>query len=158
MTEQALLAQITEQRKGTYILILQLIAPIGIKIGRLGTFDFQAGWYAYVGSAFGAGGLRGRLKHHLSAVNRPHWHVDYLRQNAVCKEIWYLASEITYEHDWAAALQSLPGAAIPAPGFGASDCHCKTHLIFFRDYPDFEGFCTLTKESIQRWKSSASIR
>jgi len=41
--------------KGTYILILYLNEPAQFTIGKLGTFDFSAGWYAYVGSAFGPG-------------------------------------------------------------------------------------------------------
>ena len=64
---------------GSYILLLYLPLNITLTVGRLGTFDFPAGWYAYVGSAFGAGGLVGRIKHHLQPLENPHWHIDYLR-------------------------------------------------------------------------------
>ena len=141
----------TEKRKGTYILILRLATSTHLQIGRLGAFDFLAGWYAYVGSAFGAGGLRGRLKHHLSPVRRPHWHIDYLRQHAPCKEVWYLASETVHEHTWASALQSIPEASLPALHFGASDCHCKTHLIYFPDCPPSDAIHCFKKEPVQRW-------
>ena len=97
--------------KGTYILILYLALPCRLTIGKLGTFDFPDGWYAYVGSAFGSGGLRGRLKHHLAPVTNPHWHIDYLRAAAPVREVWYFASETVYEHNWATALLSLPEAA-----------------------------------------------
>jgi Uri superfamily endonuclease len=126
--------------KGTYILILRLDAPARLTIGKLGEFDFAAGWYAYVGSAFGAGGLRGRLKHHLSPVPKPHWHIVYLRQAAQVEQVWYIASDTVYEHEWAAALRKMPEAALPAARFGASDCTCETHLIHFASPPDFDQF------------------
>ena len=124
------------QGKGTYILILRLAAPAAITVGKLGTFDFAAGWYAYTGSAFGPGGLRGRLKHHLSPVKTPHWHIDYLRQHASVESVWALAGETSLEHVWAAALARWPGAAIPVPRFGASDCACRSHLFGFAAPPD----------------------
>lgn len=127
--------------KGTYILILHLSKPAHLTIGKLGVFDFPNGYYAYVGSAFGAGGLRGRLKHHLSPAAKPHWHIDYLRQGATILEVWYITSETRHEHQWTDALHSLPDATIPAPRFGASDCKCAAHLICFVDKPDFASFC-----------------
>ncbi len=139
--------------KGTYILILRLDEPAHLTIGKRGIFAFLAGWYAYVGSAFGPGGLRGRLKHHLAPVIKPHWHIDYLRRAAPTREIWYLVSETVYEHEWAAALASRSHAAIPVPRFGASDCRCQTHLIHFPKPPDFAGFQDDTGQAVQRWYS-----
>jgi Uri superfamily endonuclease len=127
--------------KGTYILILHLSKSAKLTIGKLGVFDLPAGYYAYVGSAFGAGGLRGRLKHHLSPVRKPYWHIDYLRQSAIIHEVWYVFSATRYEHEWADALRLVPGAVVPVPRFGASDCRCMTHLIYFEDKPDFASFC-----------------
>jgi Uri superfamily endonuclease len=121
--------------KGTYILLLQMQEPSTIVIGKKGTFDFNAGWYAYVGSAFGSGGLAGRLKHHLAPVKKPHWHLDYLRAHAIVREVWYVASEIVYEHIWAEILTNLPNASIPVPRFGASDCKCATHLVCLSEKP-----------------------
>ena len=140
-----------KQGKGTYVLILRLTEPVTLTIGRLGSFDFPAGWYGYVGSALGAGGLRGRLKHHLNPVRRPHWHIDYLRQAATLETIWYLASEGVLEHAWASALQALPGATVPAPRFGASDCRCAAHLIQLPDRPDLDAFRELVKEPVAYW-------
>lgn len=124
-------------QKGTYILVLHLEQSIQLTIGKLGQFEFLAGCYAYVGSAFGRGGLRGRLKHHLSPVKKPHWHIDYLRSAAVVREVWYCASDIIYEHAWADTLRSLPDAQILVPRFGSSDCKCESHLIYFPQKPDF---------------------
>ena len=47
--------------KGTYVLIVSVTQMKRLEIGRLGTFDVVPGFYAYVGSAFGAGGLRTRM-------------------------------------------------------------------------------------------------
>lgn len=135
-----------ETARGTYILILRLASPAELTIGRLGSFSFAAGWYAYVGSAFGAGGLRGRLKHHLSSQHRMHWHIDYLAQPAPINAIWYLASETCYEHQWAAVLATLPNASIPVQRFGASDCKCPSHLFYFATEPSFDAFRKLTLE------------
>ncbi|MCB9451085.1 MAG: GIY-YIG nuclease family protein [Anaerolineaceae bacterium] len=136
--------------KGTYILILRLSKPVSLTPGRLGTFDFPGGWYAYVGSAFGPGGLRGRLKHHLAPINKPHWHVDYLRDTATVREVWWLASETVYEHQWAAVLRGLPGAAVPALRFGASDCTCESHLFHFPRQPDFAAFRDSSNQPLRR--------
>lgn len=126
--------------KGTYILVLHLPEAVSLRVGRLGTFALAAGWYAYVGSAFGSGGLRGRLRHHLTPAPRPHWHIDYLRHAAQLVEIWYTASDTPYEHAWAAALRALPGASVPIARFGASDCRCAAHLFSFPTRPTLAAF------------------
>lgn len=121
---------------GTYVLMLRLDQPQHLRIGALGTFDFPAAQYAYVGSAFGPGGLRGRLAHHLAAATRPHWHIDYLRAAAPITRIAWAASDQRLEHDWARLLIAAPGAFIPVARFGASDCRCPAHLIGFERDPD----------------------
>jgi Uri superfamily endonuclease len=127
---------------GTYILSLELATSQTLQIGRLGWLTLPAGVYLYVGSAFGAGGLAGRLKHHLSSIHRPHWHIDYLRQAAVLTEIWTLECEFRREHDWAALLASMPGVSLPASKFGASDCDSATHLFYFSERPALSAFQT----------------
>lgn len=121
---------------GTYILLLRLGTAATLAVGRRGTFGFPAGAYAYVGSAFGPGGLRGRLKHHLSPVARPHWHIDYLRAVAPVRAVYYHASATRHEHTWAAALLAAPGTTVPAPRFGASNCTCPAHLVRLAAPPD----------------------
>lgn len=115
---------------GTYILLLDLPQATPLQVGRLGDFHFPSGVYAYVGSAFGPGGLRARLGRHLHP-GRPHWHVDYLRLVAQVCGIAYALTPRPQECLWSQALASLPGAWLPAPGFGASDCRkgCRAHLI-----------------------------
>ena len=125
---------------GNYILLLHLPTDEILTIGKLGTFDFLAGWYAYAGSAFGPGGLVGRLKHHLQPVDRPHWHIDYLRQMAQLKEIWLSPDTESRERDWADLMLAVPGATTLVKGFGASDSDRETHLFYFDVRPSLEDF------------------
>lgn len=137
--------------KGSYILILFMDEPTEFTIGKLGRFAFERGWYMYVGSAFGAGGLRGRLKHHLKDIVKPHWHIDYLRQVAIVQAVWYFAGETNYEHQWADILLSQSGAKVPAKRFGASDCRCETHLIYWTIEPQLDDFCEQTGLELLRY-------
>ncbi len=138
---------------GTYILLLEMLQDRAVPIGKLGTFDLRQGWYAYVGSALGSGGLRGRLKHHLTPPARPHWHIDYLRAAATVREVWMVASPTPYEHVWAERLLALPGATIPILRFGASDCRCAAHLIHFPERPILVDFQMLNPEvSLADWQ------
>jgi len=125
---------------GTYVLLLHLPDKEQLTIGKLGTFDFPAGWYAYVGSAFGPGGLVGRLKYHMKPVEKPHWHIDYFRQSARLMEIWLSPDTERQETEWVDLMLAIPGAAIVAEGFGASDTNRESHLIYFDIRPSLEDF------------------
>lgn len=104
-------------------------------MGRRGKHDFAAGFYVYVGSAFGPGGVRARLAHHLRVSGNPHWHIDYLRQVAEVVQVWYSECGDKQEHQWAAAVAKVAGCQPMEPGFGASDCACATHLFYFNRQP-----------------------
>ncbi len=117
---------------GSYILWLQLKRKRRITIGRLGEHLFPPGYYAYCGSAFGPGGLRARLSHHMRTSANPRWHIDYLKNIASLADTWYSTEPVNREHDFATTLAELPGAQIPIDKFGASDCNCQTHLVYFK--------------------------
>ena len=128
---------------GTYVLALWLDASRTISIGRLGRFAFPSGWYLYVGSARGPGGLRARLQRHWRRVasgKRLHWHVDHLREHAIWGGAWARCSEQQLECAWADALRRLPDASTVAQGFGASDCRCLTHLVRVSSMPGADWF------------------
>ena len=72
-----------------------------------GNFDVKRGYYAYVGSAFGPGGLAARLKQHRSISANPHWHIDYLRRAAALVDSWISAEPDRTEHAWAEKLATL---------------------------------------------------
>ena len=114
---------------GTYVLALSLPRAVQLEVGALGDIPLQQGVYLYVGSARGPGGPAARLRRHARAVDRLHWHVDYLRQEAEPLLAFVSYDSQRLECAWAAALEST-GVPIAAPkGFGASDCKCATHLF-----------------------------
>lgn len=135
-----------------------------VEIGRLGLLHLEPGYYAYVGSALGPGGLRTRLGRHLHGAGRVHWHIDNLRAHAAPVEAWYSYGPWRREHQWSAALRSRSDAAIPLPGFGASDCRCDSHLFFFTRRPSLADFrLTLRRRdlparSLFRWLAGDPIR
>lgn len=120
---------------GTYVLLLRLASPARLAIGKLGGFDLRSGYYCYVGSGFGSGGVLSRLAHHFRPIRHLHWHVDYLRKVALVEKAWYAVHKQKQEHRWAAILARMPDASIPLPGFGATDCSCPSHLLYFRARP-----------------------
>lgn len=115
---------------GTYLLHLILDRAVSITIGRLGRFKFNQGSYYYVGSAFGPGGLRARLRHHAKVSERPHWHIDYLRSQAILQAVWVSRDGRHLEHQWAEKISTLSQILPPVAGFGASDCACDSHLFY----------------------------
>jgi Uri superfamily endonuclease len=122
---------------GTYALLLRMDAPQTVRVGALGTFEFPPGWYLYVGSAHGPGGLAARTAYHQRTdKKRFHWHIDYLRAVAALAEVWSHTGPERLECPWAAAAAALPGATIVAPRFGASDCRCPSHLFYFTGQPE----------------------
>ena len=129
-----------EARPGTYALILAANETRRLRIGRLGSLALRPGWYVYVGSAFGPGGVDARLAHHRKRAARPHWHVDHLRLHTQLERVWYTHDPIRREHQWAQVMHRLPGAEIPLPGFGASDCTCASHLVRFTRRPSLRRF------------------
>jgi Uri superfamily endonuclease len=123
-----MLAQIPAQ-SGTYVLVLHLPQDRVIAVGRMGPIAFRRGYYLYVGSARGPGGLRARLGRHMRRGKSVHWHIDYLRPWAEPVEAWLSLSSEQLECRWSICLQEA-GLAQPVRGFGASDCPCDTHLLY----------------------------
>ncbi|GAB4210638.1 MAG: GIY-YIG nuclease family protein [Roseiflexaceae bacterium] len=118
--------------KGTYLLIMHLDRALAdLRIGQLGRFDFAVGYYLYVGSAFGPGGVPARLAYHArQQKERPRWHIDYLRAHTRIVETWSLIAPWRLERSWATALSQLPALSVPAPRFGASDDDGQSHLFY----------------------------
>jgi Uri superfamily endonuclease len=121
-----------EKHSGTYALILTPNGTKPIKIGKLGMLQVRAGFYIYVGSAFG-----------------PRWHIDYLRTVTHLKEWWYSYDPRRREHQWADIISGARGITVPFPGFGSSDCNCKSHLYFLKSKPTIESFRRRVRASIE---------
>ena len=70
---------------GIYCLLLRL--PKGRRIHVAGRErDFAAGYYLYVGSAMN--GLEARIRRHLSAEKKQHWHIDSLTRHAAIRRVF----------------------------------------------------------------------
>jgi Uri superfamily endonuclease len=119
--------------KGTYVLLITVSREQQIKVGCLGLRQFYHGSYAYIGSAMN--GFGARLSHHLGEKKRPHWHIDYLLQRASLRDILLIESE---ERAECAVARALVGRLNHVPGFGSSDCRCRSHLFFAADGEQLE--------------------
>lgn len=116
---------------GSYIMIMELEQAENIAVGSLGTLDFPAGFYLYIGTA--KKNLTQRVNRHLGKRKKYHWHIDYLRaQAAKCTAVPIRSSELL-EHHLAQAVGGI--ADWQVPGFGSSDCQCATHLFAMQDDP-----------------------
>ena len=97
---------------GTYALLLVLPQSVQLRIGALGEYHFSAGWYVYVGSALGPGGLAARVGRHIGVTGRSHWHIDYLtRLAATVQVIWHMGEE-RLECSWAQSVGRCRGAKL----------------------------------------------
>ena len=63
---------------GSYVLVLQSKNETASSIGRLGILKIMPGYYLYVGSALGPGGVKARVRHHGRIANNPRWQLRLL--------------------------------------------------------------------------------
>ncbi len=133
---------------GTYVLILQSRLSAQLQIGRWGQIDIDKGYYIYVGSAFGPGGVRARVLRHCRKKKKHHWHIDYLSVvlNPWCA--WYSHDKNRLEHLWADVFVDMPDM-ISIPGFGCTDCKCSSHLFYSATTPDFTPFSSIAGAAVE---------
>lgn len=115
-------------------MVLKSVQARSVQVGRRAQLDMRKGYYVYVGSALGPGGVAARLRHHYKVSSRPHWHLDYLRAETEFFQAYALYSRERKECEWASILAAVPGASQPMSRFGASDCQCSSHLFYFSSY------------------------
>lgn len=142
-------------RRGYYFLVIHLPREAYLDVGSLGRFHFAPGYYIYIGSA--QGGLDQRVSRHLRDDKTMRWHIDYLLQKAQVVDtlLFETPDQAAEQALRGKLLKALGGngadrdlaalptecllarsvadqhnAAVPAPGFGSSDCRCTTHLYF----------------------------
>lgn len=112
---------------GAYALLIRLDDPLNVGFGRQHS-RLAAGWYAYAGSARGAGGVGARIARHLRRDKKAHWHVDRLTLGA--GRVVALALVDAEECAIAARLRDGGAFAHVLPGFGSNDCPaCVSHLL-----------------------------
>jgi Uri superfamily endonuclease len=137
--------------KGTYALVLWSDASTSTRVGRWSRLDIRPGYYVYVGSAFGPGGVLARVSRHCREVKNKHWHVDYLREFANLAAVWYSHSPVRLEHRWAEALATMDEMT-PIKGFGFSDCKCEFHLFSVATKPTLLRFANAVRGSVRSWR------
>lgn len=57
---------------GTYLLLLECDKRNKISKGKPGVMIAEPGFYVYLGSAYGPGGISARVRHHWKTATRPH--------------------------------------------------------------------------------------
>jgi len=118
------------RRKGVYTLVVRLPCRKMIEVGSLGEIMFEEGYYAYTGSAWGAGGLK-RVLRHLCVAKRGvrRWHIDYLLPHVDITGcvISYLPRDAE-----CVIARALSREMEGIRGFGCSDCSCTSHLHHLR--------------------------
>ena len=135
MQDKRIFPDISE--KGVYCLIFRTRNCI-LDAGSLKKIGFSKGYYIYVGSALGSGGLK-RLKRHvllsLDKNKKPRWHVDYLSvsQEFELISVVYAITDKPIECELAGKLKSVFNNSIQ--GFGAGDCSCSSHLFYSKKRP-----------------------
>lgn len=113
---------------GTYALLLHSDSITRVQIGRWREIEILPGYYIYVGSALGPGGVQARVLRHLRTDKPKHWHIDYLRAFVTPLETWVSYETERLEHQWAQFFYNT-GRMTPIEGFGCSDCKCYSHLF-----------------------------
>jgi Uri superfamily endonuclease len=118
--------------KGTYVLIIENHADIGVEIGKIGSIEFKKGFYAYVGSALS--GLEQRVERHLREAGKNktlHWHIDYFLASPTVevREVVFAETKERKECEIAANMHMEKGLDF-VENFGCTDCSCKSHLFF----------------------------
>ena len=129
-----------ESSPGTYVLCFQSRVNRKIDVGRFGQMSLQPGFYLYIGSAHGAGGIKARVSRHVRRDKVKRWHIDYLRTHVRLLEVWVGYGERRSESEWSACVEALTGAEVAMAGFGASDCPGEQHLFYFRELPSISKF------------------
>lgn len=140
---------IPRKEGGIYVLCIKNEQTTEIKVGKLGTLEFEKdGIHVYVGSAMN--GLYHRIKRHLSKDKKIRWHIDYLLEKARVFKVCYA---ITNERKECAVSQFFNVKNkffTPVPRFGNSDCRsCPGHLYKWIVPGKLEKFDGLVRTSFE---------
>ena len=124
------LIEFTQGLSGTYLLFLHISENITIDI-REEEIELERGFYIYVGSAFGAGGLTSRLHRHIRKQKKKHWHIDQVTMHKA-SDILGIAVSINQKKE-CEIYQTINklNEFSPILGFGNSDCKnkCESHFL-----------------------------
>ena len=115
--------------RGSYILEFHLDERIVVTPKTLGSVALGPGRFRYYGSAFGSGGLRSRITHHLRRDKKPWWHADRITVRQTPTRVMVT----DYLTECGLCQRDLDSGkwVVAAVGFGtAGDLrHCESHLL-----------------------------
>ena len=142
--------------KGIYTLVLRLPAERLVEVGALGTVRFEAGYYAYTGSARGPGGLA-RVRRHLLVLagDNParRWHIDHLLPHTAMVAVVATRTEEDLE---CAIARAIGEALTPVERFGCTDCRCSSHLHRSPDREEILAAVTSAHRGARSWSEEES--
>jgi Uri superfamily endonuclease len=141
---------IMKSESGTYVLILRNRRKDHVQIGRWREMEIKPGYYIYVGSAFGPGGVHARVSRHCRSSKPKHWHIDFLSEVATPEGAWYSHNPKRLEHEWAHALCGMNELSA-IEGFGCTDCNCCSHLFFGVRQPELGQFEKSFGYKVEQW-------
>jgi len=122
--------------RGAYVLEYRMNKAVTVRVGKLGEFKLNKGYYYYVGSAMN--GLRGRLLRYINGPGKLHWHIDYMAVSRKPERIWAIESRENIEREIAGIMGEVASEAII--GFGCSDSPgTRSHLFYSRKKLELRG-------------------
>ncbi len=123
--------EFTQEINGTYLLYLEITKPSRIEI-RNEEILLESGFYIYVGSAFGSGGLSSRIHRHLRKEKKLHWHIDQVTSKDICQFHGIAAFPNEKNECEIANFLSKTSKITPINNFGNSDCkkRCDSHFFY----------------------------
>jgi len=128
------------KKPGIYVLVLYVERDITLRVGKLGNCMFRKGIYVYVGSARGKAStsLKWRILRHLRKEKRLRWHIDFLLSSDYThiRAVIFAVTPNDLECTLANYLLSSTIFKIPVLKFGATDCRCPAHLLYYNGEND----------------------
>jgi Uri superfamily endonuclease len=137
-------------QSGTYAVIFSSQSKAKVRFGRWGQLDLVSGYYVYVGSAFGPGGVQARVSRHCRKIKPKHWHIDYVLEFLQPVGVWCSYESERLEHRWAQAFADISSMS-SVQGFGCSDCKCNSHLFNASTKPNFMEFSNLVGGDVESY-------
>ncbi len=115
---------------GTYLIQLHSQKKQTIASGKFAGVAIEQGYYLYIGSALGPGGIKSRVGRHLKKDKPLKWHIDHLRQITRVSLICLTYQPQRLEDDWVGKLAENRNLSTPIKGFGATDTRHHSHLFY----------------------------
>ncbi|MEM2696698.1 MAG: GIY-YIG nuclease family protein [Nitrososphaerota archaeon] len=122
--------------KGVYILLVEVIDEVTLRVGHLGEVSFKPGLYVYVGSA--QNNLEKRVSRHFSKEKKIRWHIDYLLSSRSCKPLKAIAYSLKREYECIISNLLLEIGGNPVRRFGSTDCKCFSHLYKIEEFEEIK--------------------